>query len=180
MPPLRPLTPADHDALVEVYRDAVLSQTQGLYSQAQIAAWAGHADHSGVLQQPLREGFGLASTAEDLPAADRPGGGRLTEGKPIEAFGILHPPDRLALLYCRGRSCRQGRSSAILEALERHAAQLGRSWLRTEASQLSRPLLLRRGWLVEQEERVLFAGEWFQRWRMIKALAHPSIKQSRG
>jgi len=33
--------------------------------------------------------------------------------------------------------------------------------------------LLRRGWQVEEEERVLFAGEWFERWRMIKTLAHP-------
>jgi putative acetyltransferase len=170
---LRPLTPADHEALVQVYRDAVLSQTQGLYSQAQIEAWAWHADRSGALQQPLREGFGLASTGETAPGADRSGDGRPMDGNTIEAFGILHPPDRLALLYCRGRSSRQGRSSAILQALEQRADQLGIPQLRTEASQLSRPLLLRRGWQVEEEERVLFAGEWFQRWRMIKALAHP-------
>jgi len=43
MPALRPLCPDDHDALVTVYRDAVLSQTQGLYSPAQIGAWAHHA-----------------------------------------------------------------------------------------------------------------------------------------
>ena len=158
MPVLRPLTPADHDTLVEVYRDAVLSQTQGLYTPAQIEAWAHHAGRSAALQLPLREGYGLASAGD---------------GGPIEAFGILHPADRLALLYCRGRSCRQGRSSAILQALEQRAARQGVPQLRTEASQLSRPLLQRRGWQVEQEERVLFAGEWFQRWRMIKPLAHP-------
>jgi putative acetyltransferase len=163
MPVLRSLTPADHDALVEVYRDAVLNQTQGLYTPGQIEAWAHHAGRSGALQLPLREGYGLASAGDGL----------LEEGGPIEAFGILHPPDRLALLYCRGRSCRQGRSSAILQALEQRAARQGLPVLRTEASQLSRPLLQRRGWQVEQEERVLFAGEWFQRWRMIKPLAHP-------
>jgi hypothetical protein len=43
--------------------------------------------------------------------------------------------------------------------------------LRTEASQLSRPLLERRGWRIEAEEEVLFAGVSFRRWRMIKALA---------
>ncbi len=159
MPVLRPLTPADHDALVEVYRDAVLSQTQGLYSQDQIEAWAHHPARSTALHHPLREGFGLASVAVGQPA--------------IEAFGILHPPDRLALLYCRGRSCRQGRASAILLALEQHAAGQGIPRLRTEASQLSRPLLLRHGWQVAEEERVLFAGEWFRRWRMIRDLAHP-------
>jgi putative acetyltransferase len=165
---LRSLTPADHDALVEVYRDAVLSQTQGLYTPGQIEAWAHHAGRSGALQLPLREGYGLASAGDG-----RLENGQVEAGGPIEAFGILHPPDRLALLYCRGRSCRQGRSSAILQALEQRAARQGFPLLRTEASQLSRPLLQRRGWQVEQEERVLFAGEWFQRWRMIKPLAHP-------
>ena len=166
MSALRPLCPADHDALVAVYRDAVLSQIKGLYSPAQIGAWAHHAARSGALLEPLRDGYGLASTGSG-PAQENPPAG------PIEAFGILHPPDRLALLYCRGRSCRQGRSSAILQGLEQHAALQGVRQLRTEASQLSRPLLLRRGWQVEEEERVLFAGEWFERWRMIKTLAHP-------
>jgi putative acetyltransferase len=174
MPDLRPLTPADHDSLVAVYRDAVESQTPGLYSPAQIAAWAGHAARSGALLQPLQEGFGLASAGELLPDGVLDPGNldsrNRSDGPPIEAFGILHPPDRLALLYCRGRSCRQGRSSAILQALEQHASQQGILQLRTEASQLSRPLFLRRGWQVEREEQVLFAGEWFHRWRMIKGL----------
>jgi hypothetical protein len=173
MPALRPLTPADHDALVAVYRDAVLSQTAGLYSPAQITAWAHHAARSGALLEPLRGGYGLASLGAREADADRFAEDRPRAGSPIEAFGILHPPDRLALLYCRGRSCRQGRSSAILQALERYACGQGISQLRTEASQLSRPLLMRHGWQVEEEERVLFAGAWFVRWRMIKPLAHP-------
>ena len=186
MPVLRPLTPADHDALVAVYRDAVLSQAQELYTPAQIEAWAHHPARSAALRLPLREGYGLASVGDGLPADpvpaesehqvdERPG-----DGEPIEAFGILHPPDRLALLYCRGRSSRQGRSGAILRALERHAAGQGIPQLRTEASRLSRPLLQRRGWQIEQEERVLFAGEWFQRWRMIKRLPHPASCDPRG
>jgi putative acetyltransferase len=165
MPALRPLTLADHGDLVEVYRDAVCSQAGRLYSPAQVEAWAGHPARSGALRQPLRDGFGLASTGGDWALAGA--------GDPIEAFGILDPPDRLALLYCRGRSCRQGRSSAILTALEHHATLHGIPRLRTEASQLSRPLLIRRGWRVENAERVLFAGEWFERWRMIKDLPTP-------
>jgi len=165
MPALRPLTLADHGALVEVYRDAVCSQAAGLYTPAQVAAWAGLPTRSGALEQALRDGFGLASTGGTGAGAEA--------GDPIEAFGILDPPDRLALLYCRGRSCRQGRSSAILTALEHHATVQGIPRLRTEASQLSRPLLTRRGWRVVTEERVLFAGEWFKRWRMIKDLHTP-------
>lgn len=162
---LRPLRPGDHDELVELYRDAVLSQASGLYTPAQIDAWAHHPARSGALRQPLAEGFGLASTAGIPGNASSPG-----SSHSIEAFGLLHPDDRLALLYCRGRACRQGRASAILQALECHARGQGQRQLRTEASQLSRPLLERRGWQVEAEETVLFAGAWFRRWRMIRPL----------
>ncbi|MGL6134610.1 MAG: GNAT family N-acetyltransferase, partial [Prochlorococcaceae cyanobacterium] len=71
----------------------------------------------------------------------------------------------------RGGACRPGRAGAILRALEERARRQSLRQLRTEASQLSRPLLERRGWLVEAEETVLFGGAWFQRWRMIKPLS---------
>jgi GNAT superfamily N-acetyltransferase len=126
-----------------------------------VQAWAQHAGNDAALAIPLQEGFGLASMALATAAGQ----------KTIEAFGLLHPPERLALLYCRGRASRQGRAGAILGALEQHARQRGILRLRTEASQLSRPLLERRGWRVDAEETVLFAGAWFERWRMIKVLS---------
>jgi putative acetyltransferase len=160
--PLRPLAATDLNAIRQVYADAVLSQAPGLYSPEQVRAWAEHAAEAEVLRRPLQEGFGVASLGPDPENTAEP--------PAIEAFGILHPPDRLALLYCRGRASRQGRGSAILLTLEEHARLQGVERLRTEASQLSRPLLERRGWRVEAEETVLFAGAWFQRWRMIREL----------
>jgi GNAT superfamily N-acetyltransferase len=151
---------------VDVFRDAVLSQASGLYTPAQIEAWAHHPARTGALREPLRQGFGLASTTGAA-------GG-------IEAFGLLHPQDRLALLYCRGRACRQGRASAILSALEEHARLRGQGRLRTEASQLSRPLLERRGWRVEAEETALYGGAWFRRWRMIRLLDSPAPADGHG
>ena len=162
---LRVLHPNDLDQLKAVYRDAVFSQAQGLYSPIQIAAWANHASSSSALRDALARGYGIASCGSPSAAGPDP------NPNAIEAFGVLDPLERLSLLYCRGRSCRQGRSSAILTALEQHAWSQGcRQW-RTEASQLSKPLLLRRGWRVVAEETVIFAGEPFQRWRMIKALS---------
>jgi GNAT superfamily N-acetyltransferase len=156
---LRPLRPDDLPQVAEVYRDAVLSQAAALYSPAQLRAWAAHgaADHS-PFRDPLLRGFGLVSC-----------GG--TDSRDVEAFGLLDPPDRLALLYCRGRSARQGRATALLGALQSHARSLGHQRLRTEASQLSRPLLERQGWRVEAEETAFYAGVAFQRWRMIKDLS---------
>jgi putative acetyltransferase len=159
--PLRRLGASDRRELEAVYRDAVLSQTPGLYGPEQVLAWAGHAAAEPAVLASLERGYGLASLAGPAPA-------------PIEAFGVLDPPDgqrcRLALLYCRGRSSRQGRASAILHGLESWALEKGCQALRTEASQLSLPLLERRGWRVEREERLIFAGQPFLRWRMIKAL----------
>ena len=155
---LRVLHPVDLDQVAAVYHDAVISQAKGLYSQAQIAAWANHAQSSNAVREALHRGYGLASCAANNQNI-------------IEAFGVLDPPQRLSLLYCRGRASRQGRGRLILQALESHAWQQGCRHLHTEASQLSKPLLLHLGWQIDAEEKVIFAGESFQRWRMIKDLS---------
>lgn len=155
---IRPLEATDLAAVIEVYHDAVCSQAPALYSASQVRAWAGHAAATLDLEASLLRGKGLVSC------------GHAESTSSIEAFALLDPMDRLALLYCRGRSSRQGRATALLHGLEAQAARSGVSLLRTEASQLSRPLLLRHGWRIEAPEDVLFAGEWFHRWRMVKSL----------
>lgn len=155
---LRPLQASDLPQLAEVYRDAVRSQAQDLYSPDQVRAWAAHAvAEQGAFRDPLLRGYGLVSC----------GGER---GEQVEAFALLDPPDRLALLYCRGRSSRQGRATALLQALQSHAFSQGVGQLRTEASQLSRPLLERQGWRVKAEETAWYDGVPFQRWRMVRDL----------
>lgn len=154
---LRPLTPDDLEQALAVYADAVRSQAAGLYAPAQIEAWAGHAQRSPDLRAALLRGRGLVSCGASPEAT-------------MEAFGLLDPVDRLSLLYCRGRSSRQGRATALLQALELLARGEGCRQLRTEASQLSRPLLLRQGWQVETEETVRYGDVAFVRWRMIKFL----------
>lgn len=153
MLPIRPLRPDDCQQLVAVYHEAVISQAGNLYSPSQIEAWSQQASRNDDFRSSLRRGHGLVSCAND-------------DDTIIEAFALLDPSDRLALLYCRGRSSRQGRASALLGALEQHARSQGVGRLRTEASQLSRPLLERRGWVVDGEETVLLgaspscAGGW--------------------
>lgn len=162
MPRLRLLQPADVEAALQVYRDAVISQASALYTPSQIQAWAGHADHGEAVRQALLRGHGLVSCGDD-PASEELGG--------FEAFALLDPIDRLSLLYCRGRSSRRGHGRALVQALEETARQAGCPRLRTEASQLSRPLLEALGWWVEAEETVRFAGVTFVRWRMIRNLS---------
>jgi hypothetical protein len=140
-----------------VYHDAVISQAPALYTPEQVAAWAGHVHRPDGFRQALQRGLGLVSC-------------QAGNGEVIEAFGLLDPSDRLALLYCRGRSARQGRATALLRALTVHPFHSGQTQLRTEASQFSRPLLEREGWRVEAEETALYAGVAFQRWRMVRTL----------
>lgn len=172
---LRPLRPDDAAAALAVLIDAVQSQAVGFYDGAQIQAWCEHARTHADLSAALARGSGWAS----VDPADAGG------SESLEAFALRDPADRLSLLYCRGRSCQQGRASALLAAVERAAAAEGVRSLRTEASQLSRPLLERRGWVVEAAEVVVLAGVDFERWRMLKPLESlplqiPTLNNGRG
>lgn len=158
---LRPLRPADWAQVVEVYADAVRSLATPLYLPEQIEAWASHPLESGSVRDALERGHGLVGHPPAKPTS-------------VEAFALLDPPDRLALLYCRGRSSRQGLATALVRALEEQARAAGHNRLRTEASKLSRPLLERLGWAVDSPEEILFAGQPFLRWRMsISLLKNP-------
>ena len=58
----------------------------------------------------------------------------------------------------------------MLERIEAEAKAEGVDHLFTEASQLSRPLLERRGWRVMAAETIAIAGVPFVRYRMDKPL----------
>ena len=148
---LRLIVPADAALLREIYADAIESQASELYSDQQVKSWAALAWLPGVLDQTLMEGSGWISGGD-------------------AAFAIRYPPDRLALLYCRGRAARQGHGKALLDRIEADAMADGVTCLRTEASQFSRPLFERRGWRLIAPETITIAGVPFERYRMHKAL----------
>jgi putative acetyltransferase len=154
---VRPLQPADWPQVLEVYADAVRTVAAPHYRPEQIQAWAAHPFHSTSVEEALTRGEGLVGTSSEQPTS-------------VEAFGLLDPSDRLALLYCRGRSSRQGFATVLVRALEARARAAGTPRLRTEASRLSRPLLERLGWRVDGQEAILFAGQPFVRWRMSTTL----------
>ena len=148
---LRRIAPNDHSLLRDIYADAIESQAGLLYSQQQVQAWAALAWLPGILDRTLQEGSGWIS-GEDA------------------AFAIRYPSTRLALLYCRGSAARQGHGSKLLEQVEEDARGDGIDRLSTEASQLSRPLLERRGWRVVAPESIAIGGVEFERYRMAKDL----------
>ncbi len=153
-PEIKPLQVVDHLKVRQIYVDAIESQGAAFYTKEQIKAWASLAWLPGILDRPLIEGKGLISF----------------EKQSIEAFAVRYPCDRLALLYCRGRSTRRGHATALLDSLEKDALEEGITILKTEASCFSYPLLLRRGWTLIASETIEIGGLAFDRYRMKKYL----------
>ena len=151
---LRPCESSDEIALREVYEDAIRTCDKSLYSQKQIDAWSALAYLPGILDKPLREGVGWVSCVNER----------------IEAFALRYPTNRLALLYCRGRSTRQGHATALLHQIEDDTLNDRPINLKTEASLCSYQLLLRHGWTIIAPEVIQLGGVHFSRYLMAKTL----------
>ena len=140
--------------LREVYEDAIRACDKSLYSEEQIEAWSALACLPGVLDKPLKHGVGWVSCVD----------------KTIEAFALKYPQNRLALLYCRGRSSRQGHATALLHQIEEDTRKERPINLKTEASLCSYQLLLRHGWRIIAPEEIQIGGVHFSRYLMEKTL----------
>ena len=151
---LRPCESSDEIALREVYEDAIRAIDKSLYSQEQIEAWSALAYLPGILDKPLKLGVGWVSCVNQT----------------IEAFALKYPHNRLALLYCRGRSSRQGHATALLNQIEEDTLTDRPITLKTEASLCSYQLLLRHGWTIIAPEEIQIGGVHFSRYLMDKTL----------
>ena len=151
---LRPCVGSDEIALREVYEDAIRACDNSLYSKEQIDAWSSLAYLPGVLDKSFKHGIGWVSCVNEN----------------IEAFAIKYPKNRLALLYCRGRSSRQGHATDLLHQIEDDTLNNRPVTLKTEASLCSYKLLLRFGWRIISPEKIQIGGVDFSRYLMEKTL----------
>lgn len=155
---LRPYRPDDLPAVLEIYRDAVRQIAPGLYTPAQVDAWAAFAETgSNELAAMLTQGHRLVIETD----------------AGIEAFAVLDPADYVSLLYCRARASRRGYATRLLADLETEARRQGVARVHTAASLISHPLFLRHGYTVDHPERVERHGVTFDRYRMSKPLLPP-------
>jgi putative acetyltransferase len=145
---LRRLEARDHDAVAEIYRQAVVDSTAERYSLQQQWAWA---EQSQSLHPLLTRGRGWVMCNE----RDQP-----------EAFCVRDPADRISLLYCHPQRQRMGLGRSVLAAATQEAAAEGHATLRTEASLISRRLFERMGWRVSWQEHLRIGGVLFRRYRM--------------
>ena len=151
---LIPIQNSNHRLVREIYADAICSQGLELYNQDQIDAWSALAFLPGVLDEPLNKGTGWF----------------VNIGNDSEAFAIRYPTNRLALLYCRGRSARKGYATNLLIQIEHDAREQGIKILYTEASLFSYLLLLKHEWTCKSVDEIKIAGVSFLIYRMFKRL----------
>ena len=150
----REIQEADHSAVRAIYVDAINFLAIGLYSQEQIDAWSSLAVLPGILDRTLLDGKGWLSL----------------ENNEIAAFAVRHPDYRLALLYCKPSFSRRGHATKLLMKVERDAFHEGQEYLVTEASLLSYPILLKKGWIFVKIDDIEINGVPFQRCIMHKNL----------
>ena len=153
-PYIRRFNSSDSFAVREVYSDAIQSQAPSFYHEDQIKAWSSLAWLPGILDNSLNQGNGWVSI----------------ESEQIVAFALRYPLNRLALLYCRGSFSRRGHATNLLKLSEQDAYREGTNILYTEASLISYPFLLRKGWMLQTKQKILIAGVTFERYLMKKIL----------
>ncbi len=123
---------SDHDVVIDVFYDSINSLCKRFYSKEQIEVWLSLATIDGAMDRALINGNGWVSCLDSE----------------IEAFAIRYPTNRLAMLYCRGRSSRQGHAKTLLNRIELDALASKEKSLKTEASFLSYKLLLSLKWQI--------------------------------
>ncbi|MDA3959970.1 MAG: GNAT family N-acetyltransferase [Planctomycetota bacterium] len=144
---ITPLTPTDLSACRAIYRNTVRALGPSRYSPTQVAAWSAFADHDDFVDFVLHDhGFGY----RDHDA--------------LLGFASIAVDGYIKSLYVAAEAGRRGIASQLLHQVM--AAVDPVAGYTTVASQFSRPLFARHGFVVETEETTLYNEVSFVRWRM--------------
>jgi len=152
---LRPYLPADAPLLAEIFRASVEELAAEDYSEAQQAAWLSAADDEGAFARELAQRVTLVATLDGSPVG----------------FAALTAPDRIAMLYVHPALANQGVASMLIDAIEKLAGARGAARLVVDASEPARRLFEKRGYVAQQRNTVLRAGEWLTNTTMEKRLS---------
>ncbi len=138
--------------LAEVFEAAVRGLGPLRYTPEQVEAWVGGGRDKGV---------GSFLLGPHTLVAERDGG--------VIGFASFSPDGHLASLYVHPDHGRAGIGGRLLRALLREAAARGIDDLHTEASEFSRPVFERAGFVLDEVEEVERDGVAFTRYRMVRS-----------
>lgn len=151
---LTPYAPEDLPAALELFYDTVHRVCRADYDEARLAAWAP--------DLPDRERWQESLLAHDSLVARMDG--------QIVGFGDLDPSGYLDRLYVRWDRQRQGIATALCDALEARAEELGCSLVTTHASITARPFFAKRAYVLVRPQQVERSGQWLTNYVMEKPL----------
>ena len=151
---LRRAEPADLPKLSQLYAQTVQAHGPGKYSNEQIEAWS-----NAALKKQEFASFIL--DVETWVSEDELG---------PSGFAGLKMNGHVSSLYVRKDCARQGIGNALLNHLLQRARDHGISKVHTEASQFSKALFAKNGFIVVEEEIVDYDGVDFLRWKMERSI----------
>jgi putative acetyltransferase len=152
---LRPMLPDDTRLLAEIFRAAIAELSGDDYSEAQREAWASAAEDEADFGARLAGQLTLIATMEGSPAG----------------FASLAGGNRIDMLYVHPAVAGQGVGAMLADALETLAGSRGAGKLSVDASDSARGFFEKRGYVAQQRNSVLLAGEWLANTTLQKQLA---------
>ncbi len=133
---VRDYTEADAAPTLQVFRDAVTVTASQRYTAEQITAWAGPPEDD-------LPGWHAARTSRATIVA--------VVGDQVAGFSDVDPTGYIDMLFVSPEFGRRGVASRLLDEIESRARASGLGSLTVSASLLLRPLLERRGFVVETQ-----------------------------
>ncbi len=151
---IRKYTPADTQQIMDLFYDTVHAINRQHYSAAQVAAWAPRAMNSHQWGRSLSHHHTYVAEVQSM----------------IVGFGDFADNGHLDRFYCHKDYQGVGVGTQLLAALEQAAKTQGITCLVTEASITAKPFFEKRGFVVVNEQQVIFRGVTFTNYVMEKEL----------
>ncbi len=158
---LRPYVPADLRRCAQIFRAGVEELAAEDYDADQREAWASTADDEDAFAARFAGALALIATVDGA----------------IAGFGALKGGEAIDMLYVDPEFARRGVGSALVDALTRLASARGAKRLTTEASDVSKPLFEKYGFVAQKRNLVHVGDQWLANTTMTKTLgAQPATK----
>ncbi len=150
---IRAYSTADTPALRQIYQSSIRELALDHYSSEQIQAWAGFADNIDTFSSWLNDSRVFVA---------------IDESDTQVAFGGLEMPSRISCLFVSPHASRCGVASLLVEHLLSLELDSVSTTYTTEASELSKPLFEKFGFVVKDIEHTKVSDVAFTRYAMQK------------